>query len=216
MCVGITLIAWIIWYRYLLAIYIADFFVFYCIGLHLKYSFRQLVPRLKSGTIDMIAAIRTHNHLTSLTERLNKFFCNSLGITYACATPAVNILLTLAMVDGTAIWKRFLFIFVFVELQVLMYLITYTAASVSSENQNIPKSLYLIFIRRQISTKSALKLMLFLENLCSRFIGFYCFEFFAYNKISFYEFYDFFFVSCNYMLINKNLRKSGLAQMMDN
>lgn len=207
--VVISVIAWIVWYRYLLAIYLADFFIFYCITLYLKYSFRQLVPRLKSGIDQTIAVIDAHNSLTSLTETLNKFFCNSLGIVYACATPAVNILLTLAMTDGTALWKRFIFIFVFVELQVLMYLITYSAASISTENKNIPKSIYQIFIRRRIPLKNALKLMSFLEKLCSRFVGFYCFDFFPYTKMSFYEF--FFLISCNYMLINKNLRNSGIV-----
>ena len=198
----ISLVIFIVWCRYLFAIYSADFFLFFCIALYLKYSFRQLMGPLKWTALSVTRVLSTHNRLTKLTKTLNKFFCNSLGILYACGTPAINILLTL-LINETNIWKRLFYGFVITQLQVLMYLITYSAATISIENIKFPKYLYPLFIKRHLSIMNSLKYSSFLEKLSNNFIGFYCFNFFAYTKLSFFNYT--LYVTSNYMLYHKKI-----------
>ena len=86
------------------------------------------------------------------------------------------------------------------------YIINMVSSWFPHKNLDIPKTLYpLFFINRFNDKRLLLKLDEFILSLNENFVGFHCFNLFAFTKMSFYQYI--FGLSITYILVSENIKK---------
>ena len=189
-------------------------FFFYLPISVLNYKFDELIKMLRTSIrwnnenkFDRI--LESYDQLTIAVKQLSGPFNLIIGITY-CVCPyliAINIeLLNIDRNDFLFIILQKAFWLLLIGANIDAFVINQISASISVRNKLFPRYLYPVFCwKRNISIRMVLKIDSFINRLNEQFVGFYCFNWFKFTKMAFYQYA--LTISSSYILISNFFNK---------
>jgi len=201
----LTYILLYIWFDHLIATVMGLVVIFLIATLHLKYQYNQIKDKAQQGVKSrdfrlIIKAIKHHNLCSEIVENFNKAIRIALFYVYFCASPSVNILIYLTIYKSINVYMRIIYGLFTFQLFFALYLFTYMASSLSSSAHDLTSDLYAFMFRNSSILRKKIKIAAYIEKLCGRVIGFYCYEWFAFTTIEFYKYIA--FISSTYILMS--------------
>ena len=180
----------------------------------LNYKFDELIEKLRvsirwnnENNFDKILV--SYDKLTVVVKQLSGQFNMIIGVVY-CYCPyviAINMeLVKIKQDDILSTVVETFFIILLIISNITAFLINQISASISVRNKLFPRYLYPVFFwKRKTNIRMELKIDSFISRLNSQFVGFYCFTWFKFTKMAFYQYA--FTLSSSYILISNIFSK---------
>ena len=180
----------------------------------IKYKFDELIERLRVGirwnnTNGLYKTLESYDQLIVVVKQLSGLYNMIIGIIY-CLSPyliAINVKVLKIKRDDwlfKILEQAFLLLLIITNLDA--FIINQISASISVSNKSFPKFLYPVFCwKRNKRITMELKIDSFIARLNEQFVGFYCFNWFKFTKMAFYQYA--FAISSSYILISNFFNK---------
>ena len=149
--------------------------------------------------------ILMHKQLRELIIDLSGHINMVIGCVYNFYPYMIVIQLHIALESENSRIRIFMTLVFFLSV-IFSYIMNMVSSWFPHKNLDIPKTLYpLFFINRFNDKRLLLKLDEFILSFNENFVGFHCFNLFAFTKLSFYQYI--FGLSITYILVSKNIKK---------
>ena len=162
----------------------------------IKYKFDELIDKLRvcirwNNENGFYKTLESYDQLIVVVKQLSGPYNMIIGIIY-CFGPyliAINIEVLKIKRDDwlfKILEQAFLLLLIITNLDA--FIINQISASISVSNKSFPKCLYPVFCwKRKKRITMELKIDSFIARLNEQFVGFYCFNWFKFTKMAFYE-----------------------------
>ena len=187
-------------------------FLFYLPITYLNYKFDELTKKLRisirwNNEYGFYKILAIYDHLIVVVSELSGPYNMIIGITYCFGSYLIAINMKVLKIKQHDLLNevlRKIFLFLLIISMLNAFLINQISASITVRNKSFTKFLYPVFcwkMNRRI--RMQLKIDSFIARLKSEFVGFYCFHWFKFTKMAFYQFAI--TISVSYFLLSKFL-----------
>ena len=154
---------------------------------------------------EIYSIIIMHKQLRELIIDLSGHINMVIGCVYNLYPYITVLQLHIAMESENTRIRIFMTLICFISL-IISYVMNMVSSWFPQKNLYIPRKLYPLFcINRFNDKRLLLKLDEFILSLNENFVGFHCFNLFAFTKMSFYQYI--FGLSITYILVSENINK---------